>query len=119
MRATGRTHRMLEHAEFEAENGRAVYVICADMRHADILKKRFGVEKAQRLGIKFETPESLGHFDWSNMRLPGEHPNCVLLADHYAIEFHFGAMLEMLHRYDWTGEKLNSHLEAIRKSIGV
>lgn len=30
------------------------------------------------------------------------HPNCVVLVDHFAIEMRFQAMLEMLHRYDFS-----------------
>lgn len=100
-RRTGRTTRMLEDAMGLARNGRAVYVIGATKRHADMLKGIAGPE-ADRLGIKFETARErgLGNMDWETMSLQGAHPNCVVLVDHYAIESKFAAVLEMLHRYD-------------------
>jgi len=102
MRGTGKTTRMLNDAICAAKQGRAVYVLAANKSHANILESRCSElePKYKELGIKFETPESLGHFDWAYMRLPGAHPRCLFLADHFAIEHHFSQMLEMLHRYD-------------------
>ena len=99
IRRTGRTARMLDEAKELARQGRAVYVIAATYAHAKNLEHIAG-EECQQLGIKFETPDSLGNFDWRTMRLITGHPNCVVLADHFAIETHFAQMLEMLHRYD-------------------
>lgn len=90
---------MLDEAMEQAKNGRAVYVVAANHAHRQMLE-RIGGEEAHKLGIKFETAHSMGNFDWRTMRLAGAHPNCVVLADHYAIEAEFAVMLEMLHRYD-------------------
>lgn len=92
-RRTGRTTRMMEEAKALARAGKAVYVVA---QHTRILKD----EETLRLGIKFESTSSLSNFDWLAMRLRGDHPNCVVLVDHYAIETYFSRVLEMLHRYD-------------------
>ncbi len=97
LRGMGRTTRLLEHAKKLAREGRAVYVIAdntRDMRRLEILCGE------PSLGIKFETPRSLGNFDWEQMRLLGAHPNCVVLVDHHAIEDRFARVLEMLHSCD-------------------
>lgn len=103
MRKTGRTTRMLEEAKRLAESGRAVYVIAANDSHARQLERQAGNEYL-RLGVKFESPASVGNFDWKELRLLGAHSNCVVLVDHHAIESHFARMLEMLHRFDLAGE---------------
>ena len=90
---------MLEEAIEQARNGRAVYVVAATQAHVRMLED-MGGKAAHELGIKFETAQTLGNFDWRTMRLAGANKNCVVLADHYAIEAEFSAMLEMLHRYD-------------------
>jgi hypothetical protein len=90
---------MLEDAMEQARSGRAVYVVAATQAHSHTLEKAGGKE-AHDLGIKFETAHSMGDFDWRTMSLAGAHKNCIVLADHYAIETEFSAMLEMLHRYD-------------------
>lgn len=90
---------MLEDAIEQARNGRAVYVVAATKAHARMLED-MGGKVAHELGIKFETAQTLGNLDWRTMRVAGAHPNCVVLADHCAIESEFAAMLEMLHRYD-------------------
>ena len=99
MRATGRTTRMLADAKSKATEGRAVYVIAANEAERRRMQQALG-QDAPSLGIKVETPGSLGNFDWRSMRLKGAHPNCVVLVDHFAIEQQFAAVLEMLHRYD-------------------
>jgi hypothetical protein len=98
-RRTGRTTRMLAEAVKLAKKGRAVYIIVANASQGRRLEKQCG-EAFQRLGIKFETPGSVGNFDWETMTLRGAHPNCVALVDHYAIEARFPRIVEMLHRYD-------------------
>lgn len=98
-RQTGRTSRMLADAFEQARKGRAVYVVAANVRHAHHLEDMAG-SVAKELGIKFETPETLGNFDWRTMSLKNAHPNCVAIVDHYAIECEYSALLEMLHRYD-------------------
>ena len=99
LRGTGRTTRMLAEAKTLARSGRAVYIIAANRQHAILLERALGNERIE-LGIKVEPPSSPGNFDWESMRLRGAHPNCVVLADHYAIETHFAKVLEMLHRFD-------------------
>ena len=100
MRQSGRTTRMLKDAERLALEGRAVYVLAANELQRCLLRDKCG-EKAYRLGIKFESPGSLGSsLDWFGMRILGSHPNCVLLADHFAIESALRRAIEMMHRYD-------------------
>jgi hypothetical protein len=96
-RATGRTGRMLKRAEELALAGRAVYVICFDPK---AVEQAFGRDRAQRLGIKFESVSSPGNLDLERVKLLGAHPNCVVLVDHCVIERRFAAILEELHRYD-------------------
>lgn len=98
-RQTGRTTRMLADAVRLAKGGRAVYVIAANKREAERLQQLVG-EEVRELGIHFEIPRSPGNFSWTAMALIGAHQNCVVLADHYAIELEFSRVLEMLHRYD-------------------
>lgn len=94
---TGRTTRMIEEARRLAGEGRAVYVV-VDPPSEDRIKK---LTSSPRMGIKVETTiRGLGNFDWETMSLRNAHPNCVVLVDHYVIEQRFGAMLDMLHRFD-------------------
>ena len=93
---------MLDDARAKAAEGRAVYVIAANVAEMRRMQQMLG-QDARSLGIKFETADSPGNFDWRSMRLRGAHPNCVVLVDHSAIEQHFAAILEMLHRYDHQG----------------
>jgi hypothetical protein len=96
-RGTGRTARMLEEAVRQAEAGRAVYVLAADVSHARELAKRVPLD----LGIKFETVRSLGSaLDPQALRLQGTHPNCVLLVDHHAIERGWARVIREYHRFD-------------------
>lgn len=97
LRGTGRTTRMLEHAKKLAREGRAVYVIADNTEDARRLQMHCGEPS---LGIKFETPLTLGNFDWEQMRIRGAHPNCVVIVDHHAIEDRFARVLAMLHAYD-------------------
>jgi hypothetical protein len=101
-RQTGRTSRMIAHAFELSEQGRAVYIIAANTRHAKDLQARvslYGIRVTH--GIKIETPESVrSTFDWQALTLIGAHPNCVVLVDHYAIESHFEHVLQMWTRYD-------------------
>lgn len=109
-RGTGRTTRMLKRAIDLRNQGRAVYVIAANEQHAETI---FGMliglmpeETPVRFssmeigGIKIETPESCGNFDWEQLRLRGSHPNVVALVDHHAIESRFSLMLKELAAYD-------------------
>ncbi len=90
---------MLEDAKAKALSGRAVYVIAANERDRCRMEHMLG-HGGLNLGVKVETPRSMGNFDWGLMRPSYAHPNCVVLVDHYVIEQHFAAVLEMLHRYD-------------------
>jgi hypothetical protein len=108
IRQTGRTTRMLRHAVNLARAGKAVYVIADNARDMHRLANEIHQFLPKRLpdgaifnhGIKFETPDTLGAFDWKKLTVPGAHPNCVFLVDHHAIEDRFRAVLEMLHAYD-------------------
>lgn len=103
MRRSGKTTRMLNDAVIQARNGRAVYVVADTKLLARMLECTLDDmlgEESKKLGIKFESAQSLSNFDWMEMRLYNAHPNCVVLVDHYAIECKFGFVLEMLHRYD-------------------
>lgn len=97
----GRTYRMLKEAFELCQSGRAVYVLCVNAQHAKELKDIY-MKRFNRLdsSVKFESINDLSNFDYESMRLKGAHPNCVVLVDHYAIEYHFKNLLEMLHRYD-------------------
>lgn len=90
---------MLEEAASLAEEGKAVYVMCNDMVHAEILHDKLDKDW-DKLGVKFETPLTVPGFDWKRMTIEGAHPNVVVLVDHYTIESRFRHMLDMLHRYD-------------------
>lgn len=103
MKATGRTTRLLEEAVALAKQGKAVYVVAADTHHIvnmeAMLCMMVGGDPTP-LGIKFETPHSLGNFDWMSMKLQYSHPNCRVLVDHFTIEATFAAMFRELHKYD-------------------
>ena len=93
-RRTGRTTRLLARAEHLARKGKAVYVV--------LYKKdeTYETEERRRLGIKFETFASLPNLDLGTLKLRGAHPNCVVLVDHFAIEYHFAALLHAVVRFD-------------------
>jgi hypothetical protein len=95
LRGTGRTYRMMIRARIEEGRGRAVYVIAANHSEKQRLEAMIPEE---RTSIKVEVPDNT--FDWQRLTVPGAHPNCVFLVDHYAIESHFALVLEMLHRFD-------------------
>ena len=97
MRNTGRTTRMLLHAKLLAAEGRAVYVVVDNSRERNRLLLELGKDNK---GIEIETPETLGNLDWQTMTLRSAHPNCIVLADHHAIEDRFRAIVDMLHYYD-------------------
>ena len=103
---TGRTTRMLIDTLRLCNGGRAVYVVAANERERRRLNEqvdtlgRASYQKDGKAFIKVETPESLGNLNWWAVSLPGAHPNCVVLVDHWTIESHFSQMLEMLTRYD-------------------
>ncbi len=75
---------------------RAVYVVFDGDDAAREMQQRLPAHTS----IKCETLESLCNFDLESMTLRRAWPNCVVLVDHYVIEKRFGAMLEMLHRFD-------------------
>jgi len=97
MRRTGRTTRMIEEALRLARDGRAVYVVSRDHRK---LQQHFDAVIPGG-AIKCEPKVPLG-FDWTLMRSPGSHPNCVWLVDHYVIEAddRFAAMFEAMTKFD-------------------
>lgn len=94
-RHSGRTTRMLQHANQLAKEGRAVYVVVDPHMVKSI------ATQGSHSGVSIETLGSLGEsFDWTTMRVRGMHPNCVVLVDHHVIEQHFSKILEMWTRYD-------------------
>lgn len=101
LRGTGRTTRMLFRAKELSDQRRAVYIVT----HNDVYARALTEEITKLFGdtghgIKVEPLCDLRNFDMTTMRLRGAHPNCVVLVDHFAIEFNFGAMLDELHAYD-------------------
>ena len=96
MRRTGRTTRMLARAEHLARKGKAVYVVCYSMDDA----KTHDNPERRALGIKFETFASLPNLDLHTLKLKGANKNCVVLVDHFAIEYHFAALLHATVRFD-------------------
>lgn len=96
---------MLREAVELARQGRAVYVIGLDHRHALLLEDLTidmvgGIREVKELGIKFEAENYMDCFNWERLRVEGSHPNCTFLVDHHVIECKFVKILEMLHRYD-------------------
>ena len=94
---------MLETAIRLAREGRAVYVMFDNL---DLCRAIQRVKMPEMLRgepspkIKFETPETLGNFDWQAMTLRRAHPNCVVLVDHHTIEIRYGRMLEAWTQFD-------------------
>ena len=111
LRQTGRTTRMLEEAKRLTREGRAVYVIAANKNEQLRIAKLLGNENPynNEFGIKIETPDTPGNFNWETLSLIGAHPRCAVLVDHFAIEKHIGyRLLNELHKFDLThhrGEK--------------
>jgi len=87
-RRSGRTTRMIEHAENLAKEcqDRVVYILFLDEPQAKEQLIKFGKSKAEKLGIKFESIHSHRTFDWNTMRSRTNHPNCKFLVDHFVIE---------------------------------
>lgn len=101
LRGSGRTTRMLKEALRLNSKGYAVYVVGATAAHArDLERSLFNLNPSEGHGIKFESAESQLEFDWRLMRRPGSAPNARFLVDHWAIEYRYADMLEMLHRFD-------------------
>lgn len=92
---TGRTTRMLEHAQALARHGRAVYVVCTSRHHAELLSR----QTDPSLGIKFETWTTL-RVDPFTLNTRGSWPQVEVLFDHAAIESTFARALSALHMYD-------------------
>lgn len=101
LRGSGRTTRMLAEARLQAINGRPVYILTADSDSARLLQKKLD-DDGENLRIKAICVDnaSASAIDWKKMTLRGFSPNCILLADHSALESLFSGMLSMLHRYD-------------------
>ena len=113
---TGRTTRMLLDALRLCNGGRAVYVVAANDRERVRLTEQIEMlgrtcgEMDGKAFIKVETPESLGNLNWWAVSLPGAHPNCVVLVDHWTIESRFSRMLKMLSRYDTSIDRYGEFL---------
>lgn len=102
LRGTGRTTRMVEAALSLSADGRAVYLVAATAEDAARIRRLVSDKADLRPhGIKVETWDSLGPVnERDGFRPRGMHPNCVVLVDHHAIESRYGAVIEMLHRFD-------------------
>lgn len=98
LRGTMRTTRMIEQAKLLAAEGRAVYLVFDTFAQAKDCER--DNQSCVALGIKFETPETCGGFDFDLMRVRGAHPNCEFLIDHRAIERRYAKILRELHRFD-------------------
>ena len=100
-RKTGRTTRMLKHAQELSDQGRAIYIIADNYQRVRMIKRKIGLD----YGIKVETVESAGNFDWQTLSLRGVNPNVVVLIDHRTIERRFARIIESLTRYDSADDK--------------
>jgi hypothetical protein len=101
-RQTGRSTRMLHEAMRLSKERRAVYVVADNLNHVKVLEGVLAAMYPNEVhhGIKIDTPELLGKFDWWTLRVERAHPNCVFLVDHYCIERRFAPLLNMLHQFD-------------------
>lgn len=100
LRQTGRTTRLIEKAVHQASCGFAVYVVVGQSQMIRRLQEQVQ-EIWDRLwpgrgphGIKVETLQGLGSFDFREMRTRGAHPNSVFLVEHTLAE----ARIESLQR---------------------
>ncbi len=96
-RMTGRTTRMVEEAIRLSKEGRAVYILAACKSHAMCLQKWID-EDIPNSGIKCEPLTN--EFNWDMLSVPGAHPNCAFLVDHYAIESKFPGLIGMLTQFN-------------------
>lgn len=95
---SGRTSRMMTEARRLRDEGRAVYVVFATKRHADMH------DTPENEGLSLESIQSLRTLDHRTGRLVGAHPNCVVLVDHYAAESMFPWLWAQISRFDETTE---------------
>lgn len=108
-RRSGRTTNLIEHALRLDAAGRAVYIQCGNQQgveHIREMLRRFCLEKYGRepsSSIKLETwPSMTMDFNCASgeVKLPGAHPRCCVLIDHYAMAQRWSGVLERFHRYD-------------------
>lgn len=121
-KGTGRTTRMLKEAIDLAGQGRTVFVIATDERHAEtMMRMAFDMLDNDWAAnftpltmrymplpnsfIQFGTPERLG-FHWDLMRAKVYGPNAIFLVDHHTIESRWPRLLEMWRRWDATGPEV-------------
>lgn len=102
---TGRTTRMLKEARGLAEEGNPVCVVfhtldVAKQQKHSFMKTLPAKHKKDLLGIKFESPSSLGNFNWMTLTVPGMHPAVILLIDHAVLEMQFAKHHRMMHQFD-------------------
>jgi len=91
----GKTTTMLNEAIRLARQGRAVYIVAVPNQRSGLnfrIKELSCGKTADDLGIKWLGIQD-PCIDWHRMRMYGAHPNCVLLADHYAVECKVADML--------------------------
>jgi hypothetical protein len=113
-RRTGRTTKALEHALLLATSGQTVYFVVGDFHHVEGLiehiTSRFprliksfnftlGDVKVHNNGeLRFRVGDS-AFFDWELLRFRGQPSHMVTIVDHYAIEQHYGKILNAWMEY--------------------
>lgn len=111
LRQSGRTGRLVEKAVHQARCGFAVYVLVNERRHIGQVRDRIDEAwlrlmgpNAHGHGIKVETPDMLGNWDWDHMELRGAYPNYVVLLDHFLVELRI--------------EKLQAEIKRLAEQVG-
>src|SRR5690348_10125997 len=99
LRGTGRTTRMLESAALIARDGKPVYILVYGSNHRRYLQACCDSVYPDA-GIKVETEETVGRFDWDTFRFDGMPSNGVVLVDHFLIESKFPLLVQALHGWD-------------------
>lgn len=110
-RRTGRTTRMLEHAQQLLDAGTAVVIVALNDTQASQLQARMRVHPHLRV----KTLSELRPFDWERLTARGYSADTVYLVDHTTIEIALEDVLEMQHRWDPCPEKVQ--LAAMRDYV--
>jgi len=108
---------MLKHAIQQCIDGRYVFCVMAnDMEMqrayretAEYVTVAFPIARLEHTGcgklyfdngqIQFCTAGD-PQFNWDLMKMTGAHPSCVILVDHYAVEYRFKKQIAAMHRWD-------------------
>lgn len=99
---TGRTTRMMEEVVRHLAEGKTVWVVCATKDHAMALKHQWLDRFAMLPGTAhFESVDTMRPmWSWETLNSARVGRDDIVLVDTWAIESRFGAMLDMLHRWD-------------------